>query len=138
MIRRLCLTMHIYNHAIHRKTNLVQMGTSINARFDCPTQCYAPDGILRITQNLKQVKVMREEPNLWLGICGDTLESQKNILEGSQALQQDWRPHKVSFFFRNILGFRGGAGDHIDLWDGRSTRSYEAFGGCQEVWTWKL
>jgi hypothetical protein len=39
--------------------------------------------------------------------------------------------------FRNITGFRGGIGDHIDLWDGTATMTGEYFGVSQQVWFWE-
>lgn len=41
-------------------------------------------------------------------------------------------------FFKDIAGFRGGIGDHIDLWDGSATRTGEYFPSCSEVWFWHL
>jgi hypothetical protein len=40
--------------------------------------------------------------------------------------------------FQNIEGFRGGRGDHIDLWDGTRSKSGAYFGECQQVWLWNL
>lgn len=41
-------------------------------------------------------------------------------------------------FFRNISGFRGGQGDHIDLWDGSATKTGEYFNVSTEVWFWQV
>jgi hypothetical protein len=41
-------------------------------------------------------------------------------------------------FFKDIAGFRGGIGDHIDLWDGTKTMTGEYFSSMQQVWFWKL
>jgi len=41
-------------------------------------------------------------------------------------------------FFRNLARFRGGDGDHIDLWNGSSTQSGEYFDIATEVWFWEL
>ena len=41
-------------------------------------------------------------------------------------------------FFRNITGFNGGYGDHIDVWNGSKTKTGEYFGKCQGVWFWSL
>jgi hypothetical protein len=45
---------------------------------------------------------------------------------------------KGIIFFKDIIGFRGGRGDHIDLWDGAATRGYDGFGHCAQVWFWEL
>jgi hypothetical protein len=36
--------------------------------------------------------------------------------------------------FKDITGFRGGTGDHIDLWTGTSTMTGEYFNHCKQVW----
>lgn len=41
-------------------------------------------------------------------------------------------------FFRNITGFRGGLGDHIDLWDKNATMTGEYFDVCEETWFWLI
>ena len=41
-------------------------------------------------------------------------------------------------FFQNITGFRGGEGDHIDLWNGSETKSGQYFKSCSWVWFWAL
>ena len=41
-------------------------------------------------------------------------------------------------FFRNIIGFRGGVGDHIDLWDGAETMTGEYFTESTETWFWSV
>lgn len=48
------------------------------------------------------------------------------------------RGRKGIIFFKDISGFREGIGDHIDLWDGHSTKGYNGFGSCREVWFWSL
>lgn len=45
---------------------------------------------------------------------------------------------KGIIFFRNIDGFRGGIGDHIDLWDGNQTTGGEYFDTSTEVWFWEI
>ena len=39
-------------------------------------------------------------------------------------------------FFRNLDGFRGGEGDHIDLWNCVTTKTGQYFESCREVWFW--
>ncbi len=41
-------------------------------------------------------------------------------------------------FFRNLAGFRGGVGDHIDVWDGSATKTGAYFSISQEVWFWPV
>ncbi|WP_207787526.1 type VI secretion system amidase effector protein Tae4 [Candidatus Thiosymbion oneisti] len=41
-------------------------------------------------------------------------------------------------FFENLKGFRGGRGDHIDLWNKGITKTGDYFGACQKVWFWEL
>lgn len=41
-------------------------------------------------------------------------------------------------FFKDIASFRGGRGDHIDLWNLHKTITGEYFDACQEVWFWSL
>jgi hypothetical protein len=41
-------------------------------------------------------------------------------------------------FFKDITGFRGGYGDHMDLWDGSTTKTGAYFGVCRQVWFWPL
>jgi hypothetical protein len=36
--------------------------------------------------------------------------------------------------FKDISGFRGGTGDHIDLWTGTGTMTGEYFNHCKQVW----
>ena len=36
--------------------------------------------------------------------------------------------------FKDIKGFRGGSGDHIDLWSGWATMTGEYFSRCKQVW----
>ena len=37
-------------------------------------------------------------------------------------------------FFKNIEGFRGGLGDHVDLWDGSATMTGEYFNESKQTW----
>jgi hypothetical protein len=41
-------------------------------------------------------------------------------------------------FFKNITGFRGGLGDHIDLWDKTATMTGEYFNVSKEIWFWNI
>ena len=41
-------------------------------------------------------------------------------------------------FFRNITGFRGGLGDHIDLWNQSATITGEYFDVSAETWFWSI
>jgi hypothetical protein len=41
-------------------------------------------------------------------------------------------------FFKDIAGFRGGIGDHIDLWKNDVTKTGEYFGSCKQTWFWSL
>lgn len=45
---------------------------------------------------------------------------------------------KGIIFFRNIQGFQGGSGDHIDLWNGEKTISGEYFNESDEIWFWEM
>jgi hypothetical protein len=40
--------------------------------------------------------------------------------------------------FRNISGFRGGRGDHIDLWDRTEAMTGEYFDRAAETWFWNV
>jgi hypothetical protein len=40
--------------------------------------------------------------------------------------------------FRNLTGFRGGQGDHIDVWDGSASKTGAYFSTSQEVWFWPV
>jgi Type VI secretion system (T6SS), amidase effector protein 4 len=40
--------------------------------------------------------------------------------------------------FRNITGFRGGRGDHIDLWNKDATMTGEYFDVSTETWFWEI
>ncbi len=40
-------------------------------------------------------------------------------------------------FFKDITGFRNGIGDHIDLWDGKASKTGVYFEDCKEVWFWQ-
>ena len=51
--------------------------------------------------------------------------------------------HKLSnvkgiIFFKDIDGFRGGVGDHIDLWDGRQATGGAYFDSAMAVWFWEI
>lgn len=39
-------------------------------------------------------------------------------------------------FFKNLRGFRGGQGDHIDLWNEGTTKTGEYFDSADTVWFW--
>jgi hypothetical protein len=41
-------------------------------------------------------------------------------------------------FFKDIAGFRNGTGDHIDCWDGTSTKTGEYFSYCKQAWFFGL
>jgi len=41
-------------------------------------------------------------------------------------------------FFKDIAGFRGGIGDHIDLWNKTKTKTGTYFGKCKEIWFWAI
>jgi hypothetical protein len=41
-------------------------------------------------------------------------------------------------FFKDIEGFRGGRGDHIDIWDGVQTRTGEYFERSTQTWFFEL
>ena len=41
-------------------------------------------------------------------------------------------------FFKDLAGFRGGNGDHIDLWNVSKTKTGAYFQSCREVWFWPL
>ena len=41
-------------------------------------------------------------------------------------------------FFKDIMGFREGRGDHIDLWDGSTTKTGSYFDVCKQIWFYEL
>ncbi len=41
-------------------------------------------------------------------------------------------------FFKDLAGFRGGNGDHIDLWRNGETKTGAYFSSCKQVWFWEL
>ena len=41
-------------------------------------------------------------------------------------------------FFKNIVGFRGGEGDHIDLWNKDRTKTGEYSSSSSQTWFWEL
>jgi hypothetical protein len=41
-------------------------------------------------------------------------------------------------FFKDISGFRGGVGDHIDLWNFDKTKTGEYFDIAKQTWFWQL
>lgn len=45
---------------------------------------------------------------------------------------------KGIIFFKDLKGFRGGIGDHIDLWNGKITKTGEYWEKCKQVWFWEL
>lgn len=55
-----------------------------------------------------------------------------------QAKKKELMNKKGIIFFRNIDGFRGGMGDHIDLWDGTQTTGGEYFDSVEEIWFWEI
>jgi hypothetical protein len=55
-----------------------------------------------------------------------------------QATKKTLMRKKGIIFFRNIDGFRGGSGDHIDLWDGTQTTGGEYFDRVEQVWFWEI
>lgn len=56
----------------------------------------------------------------------------------SKSTKKQLLNRKGIIFFRNISGFRGGIGDHIDLWDGKQTTGGEYFDQSTEIWFWEL
>lgn len=56
----------------------------------------------------------------------------------AQAARRQILNRKGIIFFRNIGGFRGGLGDHIDLWDGQQTTGGEYFEEAMEIWFWDI
>jgi Type VI secretion system (T6SS), amidase effector protein 4 len=58
----------------------------------------------------------------------------KNATDARKIASQSGCPSVV--FFRNLAGFRGGEGDHIDLYNCSLTKTGEYFESCQEVWIW--
>lgn len=56
----------------------------------------------------------------------------------SQGAESRVANQKGIIFFKDISGFRGGQGDHIDLWNGYNTKSGEYFQESGEVWFWPL
>ena len=41
-------------------------------------------------------------------------------------------------FFKDIKGFRGGIGDHIDLWNAGLTKTGDYFDSCKQTWFWPV
>jgi hypothetical protein len=39
-------------------------------------------------------------------------------------------------FFKDITGFRGGIGDHIDLWNRGTTKTGSYENDCRQIWFW--
>jgi len=47
--------------------------------------------------------------------------------------------HKTGIVvFKDIKGFRGGSGDHIDLWNVSATMTGEYYDRADETWFWEL
>ena len=40
-------------------------------------------------------------------------------------------------FFKDIPGYQGGTGDHIDVWDGENAKT-GAYFGAMEIWFWEM
>jgi hypothetical protein len=40
-------------------------------------------------------------------------------------------------FFKDLPGFRGGVGDHFDLWINGQTKTGEYFDPCKQSWFWQ-
>jgi hypothetical protein len=40
-------------------------------------------------------------------------------------------------FFKDLTGFRGGVGDHFDLWNNGLTKTGEYFDACMQTWFWE-
>lgn len=45
---------------------------------------------------------------------------------------------KGIIFFKDLSGFRGGIGDHIDLWNGSATKGGAYWDRCKQVWFWPV
>jgi len=41
-------------------------------------------------------------------------------------------------FFKDITGFRGGRGDHFDLWNNGETKTGEYIDSCKQTWFWEV
>ena len=41
-------------------------------------------------------------------------------------------------FFKDITGFRGGVGDHFDLWNNGATKTGEYIDSCKQTWFWEV
>jgi hypothetical protein len=41
-------------------------------------------------------------------------------------------------FFKDISGFRGGIGDHFDLWNSGLTKTGEYFESSKQTWFWEV
>lgn len=41
-------------------------------------------------------------------------------------------------FFKDITGFRGGIGDHFDLWNNGTTKTGEYIDSCKQTWFWEV
>lgn len=48
------------------------------------------------------------------------------------------RSRRGIIFFKDITDFHNGTGDHIDLWDGSSTRRGQYFSRCRQAWFFNL
>jgi hypothetical protein len=56
----------------------------------------------------------------------------------TSAKQVDLSGQRGIVFFKDIQGFRGGIGDHIDLWNLHTTRTGAYFAVSRAVWFWNL
>lgn len=63
--------------------------------------------------------------------------SRPRILSGT-SFQREVRGKTGIVFFRNITGFRGGEGDHIDLWNKDRTKTGEYSSVSSQTWFWEL
>lgn len=60
------------------------------------------------------------------------------IAKTAEAGKKNVAGKKGLVFFKDITGFRGGLGDHFDLWDGASTKTGEYFDSCKQSWFWEV
>jgi len=61
-----------------------------------------------------------------------------SITRGSGAFHDSVRGRTGIALFKDIAGFRGGFGDHIDLWDRTRTKSMEYSSAASQVWFWEV
>lgn len=60
------------------------------------------------------------------------------IYTSSTSFRETARSIRGIVFFKDISGFRGGTGDHIDLWDKGQTKTGEYASLSRQVWFWEL